>query len=437
MSRPSARTAATPKAKTSTVRNKSALHDVIVIGGGLAGLTMTALLACHDIDVLCIDREAPPVTLDADFDGRTTAISWGSRQVLEAAGVWQALDAQACPIREIHILDGDSPLLLSFNSDEVGGRIFGWINENLALRQALYNRVADLSSAQHIAPAIVSNFTLHEDFVRVHLKDGRTYDARLVIGADGRQSFTREWMGIGARAWSYNQRAIVCTVEHEFAHNNVAVEHFRPSGPFATLPMNDSPAGVPRSSVVWTEHGPLRDSALHWDQQSFDAALTARFPESYGRVRQIAKRHAYPLSLVHAHSYIGPRMALIAEAAHGIHPIAGQGLNMGLRDIAEMADLVVSALEQGKDVGGEALLNAYQQKRRLDNIGMAGATDGLTRLFSNDIMPVRMARRFGLRAVSRLPFAKQFFMNQAMGAAGLLPALIREAGLTPDITDAA
>ncbi len=407
--------------------HSSSVHEVIVIGGGLAGLTMTALLAAHDVDVICIDREAPPVTLTESFDGRTTAISWGSRQVLEAAGVWPALAQDACPIRQIHILDGDSPLLLSFDSEEVGGRTFGWISENLALRQALYQRVAALKTARHIAPAVVRDFSLHDDFVRVHLEDGRHFDGRLVIGADGRQSFTREWMGIGARAWSYNQRALVCTVEHEFPHHHVAVEHFHPSGPFATLPMNDSPAGVPRSSVVWTEHGVMRDSALHWDQQSFDAALTARFPQSYGRVRQIAKRYAYPLTLVHAHSYIAPRMALIAEAAHGIHPIAGQGLNMGLRDIAEIGDLIVQALAQGEDVGGATLLTTYQQKRRLDNIGMAGATDGLTRLFSNDIMPVRMARRLGLRAVARLPFAKQFFMNQAMGAAGLLPALIRDA----------
>lgn len=408
------------------VTKRSERHDVIVIGGGLAGLTMTALLASSEVDVLCIDRESPPTTLTDSFDGRTTAISWGSRKVLEAAGVWGALDRTACPIQSIHILDGDSPLLLAFDSEEVGGRTFGWITENLVLRQALYKRVADLKTAQHIAPASVSDFTVHDDYVRVHLNDGRTYEAALVIGADGRQSFTREWMKIGTRAWPYHQRALVCTVEHEHPHHHVAVEHFRPTGPFATLPMFDSSAGVPRSSVVWTEHGPLKDSALHWDQQSFDAALTARFPASYGRVRQIAKRYSYPLGLIHAHSYIAPRMVLIAEAAHGIHPIAGQGLNMGLRDIAEIGALITTAFQNREDPGDADLLERYQQARRLDNIGMAGATDGLTRLFSNDVMPVRLARRLGLRAVSRLPVAKQFFMNQAMGAAGLLPALIKD-----------
>lgn len=409
-----------------TKKTASPYHDVIIIGGGLAGLTMTALLATQGIDAVCIDREAPPTTLTETFDGRTTAISWGSRKVLEAAGIWPLIGAQGCPINTIHILDGDSPLLLAFDSTEVGGRTFGWIVENLLLRQVLYKRVSSLKSAQHIAPAAVSDFTLHDDHVSVHLADGREIKGRLIIGADGRQSFTRAWMDIGARAWSYNQRALVCNVEHEFPHENVAVEHFHPTGPFATLPMFDSAEGAHRSSVVWTEHCALKDSAIHWDQQSFDAGLTARFPDRYGRVRQVGKRYSYPLSLVHAHEYIGPRMALVAEAAHGIHPIAGQGLNLGLRDIAEMATLIKEALAQGQDPGNDTLLQTYQQKRRLDNIGMAGATDGLTRLFSNDLMPVRAARRIGLKAVARLPFAKQFFMNQAMGAAGLLPALIRE-----------
>lgn len=405
---------------------KSQYHDVVIIGGGLAGLTMTALLASHGIDAVCIDREPPPATLTATFDGRTTAISWGSRKVLEAAGIWKMIDDQGCPINTIHILDGDSPLLLSFDSTEVNNRTFGWIIENLALRQALYKRVSSLKDATHIAPAAVSDFTLHDDHVDVHLADGRVIAGRLVIGADGRQSFTREWMNIGTRAWSYNQRALVCNVEHEFPHNNVAVEHFHPSGPFATLPMFDSADGAHRSSVVWTEHCTEKESALHWDQDSFDAGLTARFPDSYGRVRQVGKRYSYPLTLVHAHEYIAPRMALIAEAAHGIHPIAGQGLNLGLRDIAEIATLIEEAVSRGEDPGSDDLLQLYQQKRRLDNIGMAGATDMLTRLFSNDLMPVRAARRLGLRAVARLPFAKQFFMNQAMGAAGILPALIRE-----------
>jgi 2-octaprenyl-6-methoxyphenol hydroxylase len=233
-------------------------------------------------------------------------------------------------------------------------------------------------------------------------------------------------MGIGARAWGYHQRAIVCVAEHENPHDHIAVEHFRREGPFAILPMTDAPGGAHRSSIVWTEHGPEKQSALRYGQKAFDAALAARFPEFYGRVRQTGQRFSYPLGLIHAHSYIGPRMALVAEAAHGIHPIAGQGLNMGFRDVAALAGLVTQALADGDDPGAEAVLENYQRQRRCDNMAMAGATDTLNRLFSNDIGPVRLTRRLGLHAVARLPFARQFFMKQAMGAAGLLPPLLRE-----------
>lgn len=401
-------------------------YDIIVVGGGLAGLTMTALLARAGAHVLCIDREEPARMMGEAFDGRTTAISYGSRKVLEAAGVWERIAADACPIKTIQIMDGGSPVLLEFDSGEVGGRIFGWIAENRLIRRALYDAVGACRTARHIAPASVQDFAVDEAQARAVLADGATHGARLIIGADGRQSFTREWMGIGARAWSYRQRAIVCTVIHEQPHGNIAIENFRPEGPFAILPMTDDAQGNHRSSVVWTEHGPEPRSAIHYGQAVFDAALTARFPEAYGAVRQTGGRFSYPLSLVHAHHYTGPRMALVAEAAHGIHPIAGQGLNMGLRDIAALAELAGEALAAGDDPGAAALLARYQRQRRADNMGMAGATDVLNRLFSNDIAPVRLTRRAGLRLVAKMPVAKQFFMKQAMGAAGMLPAMIRD-----------
>lgn len=401
-------------------------YDVIVVGGGLAGLALTALVARQGLSVLCLDRDPPALQQAESFDGRTTAISYGSRRVLQAAGCWDGIAGESCPIETIHILDGDSPVLLSFESREAGGRTFGWIAENRALRRALAAGVAAQAQADHIAPAAVVDFAVTENEATAILADGRRFSAALIVGADGRQSFTREWMGIGARHWMYGQRAVVCTAAHENPHNLVAVEHFRTPGPFAILPMTDGPDGMPRSSVVWTEHGPERRSALHYDQESFDAALRARFPASYGAVRQVGGRFAYPLGLVHAHAYIGPRMALVAEAAHAIHPIAGQGLNMGYRDIAALAELLGEARARGEDPGADQLLQRYQCARRFDNMAMAGATDTLNRLFSNNLTPVRMARRAGLRLVARLPRAKRFFMEQAMGRAGLLPALIRD-----------
>ena len=412
--------------KNPAKKNAKKSYDVIVIGGGLAGLTLTALLDASGARVLCLDREAPAIQLKAGFDGRTTAISWGSRKVMQAAKVWDALTQDACAIETIQILDGNSPDILTFDSAETGGNTFGWIVENRLLRRALLERAQAAKSADHIAPADVADFARDENKVTVMLKDGRSFAAPLVIGADGRNSFTREWMGIGARAWGYGQRAVVCVAEHENPHGHIAVEHFRSEGPFAILPMTDGEDGAHRSSIVWTEHGPDKKSALRYDQESFDAALGARFPEFYGRVHQIGGRFSYPLGLIHAHSYIAPRMALVAEAAHGIHPIAGQGLNMGFRDIAALTELVSDALKEGRDPGAGDVLDNYQRRRRFDNMAMAGATDTLNRLFSNDIGPVRLARRTGLRVVARLPFAKQFFMKQAMGAAGLLPALLRD-----------
>jgi 2-octaprenyl-6-methoxyphenol hydroxylase len=403
--------------------------DVIIVGGGHAGLTLCALLATHDIKTICIDRDDPKDALKTTFDGRTTAISYGSRRVIDAGGAWDAVIADACPIRDIQILDSGSPVLLDFLVDDVAGNetdvAFGWIVENRLLRRALFDRLATLKKATHIAPATVADFSRDDDAVTVHLADGRSFRAPLVIGADGRGSFTREWMGINTRHWSYKQRAIICTVIHDNPHNNIAIEHFRREGPFAVLPMMDDDAGRHRSSVVWSEHGAGHHSALDFDDTTFNAALSARFPDWYGTVRVNGPRAGYPLGLVHAHDYIAPRMALVADAAHGIHPIAGQGLNLGLRDIALLAELLVDAARRGDDPGNAALLQTYQEQRRIDNMAMAAATDTLNRLFSNSITPVRIARKIGLRAVQRFAPARKFFMRQAMGAAGALPKIIR------------
>lgn len=408
-------------------RRSAEEFDAVIIGGGLSGGTMAALLGSNGFRVACIDREIPTAQLENEFDGRTTAISWGSQKVMEAAGVWPLLKKNACPIRTIDILDGGSPVLLRFGAEEVGNQSFGWILENRLIRKALFERMQSLKTVTHAAPAQIASMDRQDDAVTVMLKDGQKFIAPLLIGADGRNSFTREWAGIGTRGWSYEQRAIVCTVTHERPHNNVAVEHFRDQGPFATLPMTPGAKGEHRSSVVWTEHGAEKDSALHYPQDVFDAALTARFPENYGRVKQIGGRFTYPLGLQHAHCYIAPRVALIAEAAHGIHPIAGQGLNMGFRDVAALCECLVSARDTGADFGSDNVLSLYQRKRRFDNMAMAAATDSLNRLFSNKVMPLPILRKAGLKMVARIPLAKKFFMHQAMGAAGLLPDLIRDA----------
>lgn len=396
-------------------RRSAEIFDVLIVGGGLSGGTLAAMLGVAGLRVACVDRDPPAKQIQEVFDGRTTAISWGSQKVLAQAGVWPLLEAQACPIRRIDILDGGSPVLLRFGSEEVDGRTFGWIVENHVLRHALFTRMAACKTVHHFAPAQIDSIARDEHAVTITLSDGRLLRGALAVGADGRESFLRDWAGIGVRRLPYHQRAIVCTVLHENPHNNVAVEHFRTQGPFAILPMTDDTNGQPRSSVVWTEHGPPQNSALAYPQDIFDAALNARFPSSYGRVRQIGKRFSFPLSLQHAYAYTAPRIALIADAAHGIHPIAGQGLNLGFRDIDSLAKILGDAHATGDDPGSDALLERYARERRLDNMAMAGATDILNRFFSNDIPGMPALRQTGLRLVARLKPVKRFFMKQAMG----------------------
>ena len=393
--------------------NKTKIHDVAIIGGGLAGLTLACLLGQARVETVCIDQAPAGATSN---DLRTTAVSYGSRQILERAGIWGKVAESACPIDDIRILDGGSSLLLNFLSAEVEDKSFGWIVLNSDLRGAMISVIKTLPSVSHLLAAKVKDFARSENHMNVILENGDTLRARLVIGADGRHSFTREWMGVHLREWSYRQQAIISTVLHEQPHHNTAVEHFWPEGPFAILPMADGPDGEHRSAVVFTEHQkPGKGSFMDLDDAAFEQELASRFPPEYGTVAMLGKRAAYPLGLVHAAEYIAPRMALVADAAHGIHPIAGQGLNLGFRDVAELSNLLAEAHQAGKDPGDQTLLESYQRRRRPDNTAMIAVTDGLNRLFSNNIIPIRLLRRAGLKAVSRLPIAKRFFMRQAMG----------------------
>lgn len=383
--------------------------DVVVVGGGLAGLTLTALMAGRGITSLCLDRESAAGTNDT----RTVAISFGSKKILMNAGVWQKLkDADLCPIRDIHITDSGSPLLLQFLARETGEDAFGWIVENKILRRALMERLSELKTATHIPNADVVDFNVTDKTASAILKDEKVFSGKLIVGCDGRGSFTREWMGVGARGWNYKQCAAVFTVTHENPHENVAVEDFRPEGPLAILPMNDDGVGHHRSAVVWSQHG---RGAKFSDPKVFEMAVQVRFPEMYGAVKITASPAYYPLGLIHAYRYTAPRMALAADAAHGIHPIAGQGLNLGLRDIETLADLVASAREQKKDIGSADVLSAYETARRADNMSMAGATDMLNRLFSNPSKTLAALRRAGLMAVQASGPARRFFMRRAMG----------------------
>jgi 2-octaprenyl-6-methoxyphenol hydroxylase len=409
---------------------------VLVVGGGLAGLGMAAVLGTAGVDTLVVDRAPRPTRTAASYDGRTTAISYATRMVLEGGGVWSALADAAEPILDIRIADdahraGALPLHLHFDHAEVadrsGGAPFGHIVDNRHMRLALFDRLDALDTVDHLAPAGVTDLAADAAGITATLDDGRTIRAELVVGADGKQSFVRRHAGIGTTRWDYRQTAIVFQMEHEEPHHGVALEHFMPAGPYAVLPMPDDADGRHRSSVVWTERPGRAKELMAMERAAFDRALQAQNGEWLGQVALLGERFAYPLGVIHADRYVAERIALIGEAAHGIHPIAGQGLNLGLRDVAALAEAVVDAARLGLDVGTTDALAGYERRRRIDNTAMIAVTDGLNRLFSNAVPPVRLARQLGLAAVGRMPPVKRFFMEQAMGlaAAGDLPRLLK------------
>jgi 2-octaprenyl-6-methoxyphenol hydroxylase len=393
--------------------------QVAVVGGGLAGATMAAALGQAGIDTVILDQEPAAARTLPGFDGRTTALSYGSRRIVASAGLWDPVAGQAEPILDIRIADGRAPVFLHFDHQEMAGESdsapFGHIVENRLLRLAQFERLDALPAVRHVAPAKVVAVETGTGHAAVTLADGRVVRAELVIGADGRASFTRQQLGIPARSFAYRQKAVVCVMAHAEPHRGVAVEHFLPAGPFAVLPMRDDADGTHRSSIVWTEHPDTADDFVHRPIAAFDAALQAVVGDWLGPVRTLGKRFTYPLGVVHARRYGARRAALIGEAAHGIHPIAGQGLNLGLRDIDVLSGLLVERSRLGLDLGDPALLRRYEQLRRPDNVAMILATDGLNRLFSTDLAPVQLARDLGLAAVGRLPPVKRFFMRQAMG----------------------
>ncbi|MDH5489670.1 MAG: UbiH/UbiF/VisC/COQ6 family ubiquinone biosynthesis hydroxylase, partial [Rhodospirillaceae bacterium] len=349
-----------------------------------------------------------------------------SQKVLSSVGIWDEIENETAPINDIRVADGHSPLFLHYDHTEIGGEPFGYMVENRSIRKALQILLPKEKNIKHFAPAEVANIERDEAGVSATLNDGSKINAALVIGCEGRVSPTRESADIKLTKWSYNQTGIVCTVEHKRPHNFCAQEHFLPSGPFAILPLAGT-AEKPgcRSSIVWTERSDLAPIMMNLDDEDFLEELQLRFGDFLGELKIIGPRFAYPLTLQFAQSYTAERLALVADAAHGMHPIAGQGLNMGLRDVAVMAEILSDAKKAGLDIGSAEVLEKYARWRRFDNTLMLAVTDALTHLFSNDIKPLKLARDIGLAAVNQMPPLKKLFMRHAMGTVGELPKLMR------------
>jgi 2-octaprenyl-6-methoxyphenol hydroxylase len=412
------------EAKTpETAQTEAAEADVLVVGAGLVGGTLAVALAGAGLKVALVDIADPLGLTGEAHDGRASAVALGSGHVLRGVGVWDGL-ATAEPILDIRVTDAAWPGFLHYDHRALGGaggaaEPFGHIVENTDLRRAIWARARALPGIRVYAPAAIATLDRGPLFVTARLKDGRAIRAALAVSAEGRNASLRRWAGIAVTEWRYPQTGIVCTVRHARPHGGVAHEHFLPSGPFASLPMKGQ-----RSSIVWTERAELAQAALRLGDEDFSAELQRRFGDWLGEVRVEGGRWSYPLGLMHAERYIDRRLALVGDAAHLIHPIAGQGLNLGLRDVAALAETVVDARRLGLDIGAEAVLDRYQRWRRTDNLTLIAVTDALNRLFSTDLWPVALARRLGLMAVQNLPPLKRLFMRHAMGLVGDVPRLV-------------
>jgi 2-octaprenyl-6-methoxyphenol hydroxylase len=399
--------------------------DVLISGGGMVGLTLGLALAQGGLKTVVIDVAPASRVLDPNFDGRVSALAYASVRMLTALGTWDDLAPHAQPIREILATDAKlagppSPFSLHFDAQEVGHDSLGHIAENRHIRTALYAAMDRATNLELIAPAMVKLLAVDGGGAVVTLADGSQIACALVIAAEGRESRLRAEMGINVIGWSYPQTGIVATVEHEKPHNGVAYEHFLPSGPFAILPMTGN-----RSSLVWTESRAKAPGLLALDEAGFHAELSRRFGDHLGAVKAAGPRWSYPLAFHIAREFVKPRFALVGDCAHGIHPIAGQGLNLGLKDAAALAEVLLDAGRLGRDIGALDTLKRYERWRRFDSVVMGATMDGLNRLFSNDIAPVRHLRDLGLGIVDAIGPARRFFMRHAGGDVGKLPRLMR------------
>jgi 2-octaprenyl-6-methoxyphenol hydroxylase len=402
--------------------------EVVVAGGGMVGLTLGLALAQAGIEVLVVDAEVPKSQLEASYDGRAFAIAYASFRMWRALGLGPALEPHAQPIEKILCTDGrpgEAPSLLSLAfdrrelDDRPNGEALGMMLENQRIRAALQDASRD-AGLKVLAPFRVDGYEADGAGVTVRLSDGRTLRAGLVVGAEGRRSTIRAAAGIRTVGWSYGQTAIVCTVAHERPHGGVAHEYFLPSGPFAMLPLTGN-----RCNIVWAEPPEVAAAIGRMTDEDFLAELRVRFGDHLGAVRLAGPRFAYPLSLQIAERFIDRRMALAGDAAHGVHPIAGQGLNVGLRDVAALAECLVEGARLGLDVGDHASLERYQRWRRFDVMSLALVMDGFNKVFSNDLPVLRTLRARGMAAVDALPFARKLFMREAAGGFGDLPRLLR------------
>lgn len=397
--------------------------DVLILGGGLVGGTLATALGRHGLNVVVVDPADPLVTNSAAFDGRASAIASASHRMLEAIGIADRIAGQGCEIRHIRVSDGLAPGKIDFVPGDDDGAL-GIMYENRLLRAAVQAEAAATDGVDLRMKTRALSVSREGPAVTAMLSDGTSVRAALLIAAEGRNSPTREAAGIRVARWSYDHHAIVGAFHHARPHEDIAYEIFYPAGPFALLPLPDDADGH-RSAIVWSvaaRHGP---AMMRLSDRAFLAEAEARMGGFLGALSAPSPRSSYPLGFHHAARITGERLALVGDAAHGIHPIAGQGLNLGLRDVAALAEVLVEGRRLGMGLGDASLLARYQAWRGWDMLTVAAATDTLTRLFGVRGRAASAVRRFGIAAVDALPPLKARFMAEARGETGQLPRLLQ------------
>ena len=389
-------------------------YDIAIVGAGPIGLTLAYGFGQAGLRVALLDRIPREVMLKPGHDGRTTALSYSSRQLLGGLGLWAALAGDAQPILDIKVCEARVPVLLDFPSSLLGTEPMGHIVDNRQFRESIALMIDSLPKGRvDWREATVETLKATSAFAELHLASGEILNARLLIAADGKFSPLRTQLGIDTRTLKYGQTAIVTMIKHAKPHNGVALERFYPAGPFAVLPMTED-----RSSIVWTEPEAAARYYVASDERTFHAALAERIGGYLGEFEVIGGRWSYPLMLQQASAYTAPRTALAGDTAHAIHPIAGQGVNLGMRDVALLLELVVDAARNGQDIGSETVLETYGRRRFIDAHAMMASTDLLNRLFSNNSKTLKAVRNVGLAIFEKVTPLKRGAMRYAMGIAG-------------------
>jgi 2-octaprenyl-6-methoxyphenol hydroxylase len=394
--------------------------DVIILGGGLIGLTLAVALDRHGLSTIVIDPADPERNIAPAFDGRATAIASASWRMLEAIGIADRLDGETCPIRSIRVSDGFRPGGIVFDAPDADDPL-GIMVENRRLRQVLREAALDSAKVRLLMPAQAAEIVRDSASARVALEDGRAAVAPLLVGAEGRNSPTREGANIPMARWSYDHKAVVLTVEHERHHENAAYEIFYPTGPFAVLPLLPGT----RSAIVWSVPAADAAAVVELPERAMAHEIEKRMGGFLGPLRLAGPRWNYPLGFHHAATMTSERLALAGDAAHGIHPIAGQGLNLGFRDVAALTQVLVEGARLGLDLGDAQLLARYERWRSLDTLTVAAATDGLTRIYGVPGRTASAIRRLGMSVVQKVGPLKSQFMAEARGESGELPLLLR------------